>query len=140
MLHTHLSECPTGFCILRRQRLCFVFVYLPLIASKCLIHIELNGCILENIIMYLHMWLSGKESACQVGDTDLIPGSGRFPGEGNDHPLQYSCLGFPWTEEPGRPHSMDHKRFKQDLLTKQQRLYMHISLSTYLSSKELTAH
>jgi len=41
------------------------------------------------------MWLSGKESACQVGDTDLIPGSGRFPGEGNDHPLQCSCLGNP---------------------------------------------
>ena len=25
-------------------------------------------------------------------DTDLIPGSERFPGEGNDNPLQYYCL------------------------------------------------
>ena len=34
----------------------------------------------------------GKESAHSVGDPDLIPGLGRFPGEGNDDPLQYSCL------------------------------------------------
>ena len=26
-------------------------------------------------------------------DTGLIPGSGRFPGEGNGNPLQCSCLG-----------------------------------------------
>ena len=25
----------------------------------------------------------GKESACNAGDTGLIPGSGRSPGEGN---------------------------------------------------------
>ena len=34
----------------------------------------------------------GKESACNAGDPGLIPGSGRSPGEGNDSPLQYSCL------------------------------------------------
>ena len=34
----------------------------------------------------------GKESACNVGDPGLIPGLGRSPGEGNGHPLQYSCL------------------------------------------------
>ena len=28
-------------------------------------------------------------------DTGLIPGSGRFPGEGNGNPLQYSCLENP---------------------------------------------
>ena len=33
-----------------------------------------------------------KESACNAGDPGLIPGSGRFPGEGNGKPLQYSCL------------------------------------------------
>ena len=36
--------------------------------------------------------LSGKDSACNAGDWGLIPGSGRFPGEGNGNPLQYSCL------------------------------------------------
>ena len=34
----------------------------------------------------------GKESACNVGDMGLVPGSGRFPGEGNGNPLQYSYL------------------------------------------------
>ena len=33
-----------------------------------------------------------KESACNAGDPDLIPGMGRSPGERNDNPLQYSCL------------------------------------------------
>ena len=35
---------------------------------------------------------AGKESACNVGDLGLIPGSGRSPGEGNGYPLQYSGL------------------------------------------------
>ena len=33
-----------------------------------------------------------KESACNAGDADSIPGSGRSPAEGNGNPLQYSCL------------------------------------------------
>ena len=37
--------------------------------------------------------LSGKESVFNAGDTGLIPGSGRSPGEGNGYALQYSCLG-----------------------------------------------
>ena len=40
-------------------------------------------------------WLSGKESACSVGDArdvSSIPGWGRSPGEENGNPLQYSCL------------------------------------------------
>ena len=36
-----------------------------------------------------------QETACKAGDSDLIPGSGRSPGEGNGNPLQYSCLGNP---------------------------------------------
>ena len=31
----------------------------------------------------------------QPGDTGLIPGLGRCPGEGNSNPLQYSYLGNP---------------------------------------------
>ena len=37
----------------------------------------------------------GKESACDIGDQGSIPGLGRYPGEGNGNPLQYSCLGNP---------------------------------------------
>ena len=31
----------------------------------------------------------------EVRDAGLIPGSGRSPEEGNDNPLQYSCLKNP---------------------------------------------
>ena len=33
-----------------------------------------------------------KASAYNVEDLSSIPGSGRYPGEGNSNPLQYSCL------------------------------------------------
>ena len=39
--------------------------------------------------------LSGKESTCNAEDEGSIPGSGRFPGEGNGNPLQYSYLENP---------------------------------------------
>ena len=41
----------------------------------------------------------GKASAYNVGDPDLIPGSGRSPGEGNGNPLQYSSLENPMNGE-----------------------------------------
>ena len=42
-----------------------------------------------------------KRLPINAGDLGLIPGLGRFPGEGNGNPLQYSCLenpmdGGPW--------------------------------------------
>ena len=37
----------------------------------------------------------GKESACNAGDTGLIPGSGRSPGGGNGNLLQHSCMENP---------------------------------------------
>ena len=36
-----------------------------------------------------------KNLPANAGDTGLIPGSGRLPGEGNGNPLQYS-----WLENP----------------------------------------
>ena len=36
-----------------------------------------------------------KNLPAHAGDMGSIPGSGRSPGEGNDNPLQYSCLGNP---------------------------------------------
>ena len=35
---------------------------------------------------------ASQESTCNVGDRGSIPGLGRFPGEGNGYPLQYSGL------------------------------------------------
>ena len=43
-----------------------------------------------------------KESACNEGDLDLIPGLGRSPGEGNGYRLQYLAWRIPRTEEANR--------------------------------------
>ena len=37
----------------------------------------------------------GKASVYNATDLGSIPGLGRFPGEGNGNPLQYSCLENP---------------------------------------------
>ena len=37
----------------------------------------------------------GKASVYNAGDLGSIPGLGRFSGEGNGNPLQYSCLENP---------------------------------------------
>ena len=47
-----------------------------------------------------------KNLPANAGDMGSVPGSGRSPREGNGIPLQYSCLGHPWTEEPGGLQSM----------------------------------
>ena len=39
--------------------------------------------------------LVAKNLPANAGDAGLIPGSRRSPGEGNDNPLQYSCLESP---------------------------------------------
>ena len=41
----------------------------------------------------------GEASACSVGEPGSIPGSGRSSGEGNENPLQYSCLENPTNGE-----------------------------------------
>ena len=49
-----------------------------------------------HLVTSLHLVLAygsgSKESACNARDWDLIPAWGRFPGERNGDPLQYSCL------------------------------------------------
>ena len=47
--------------------------------------------------------LSGKESACNSGNTGLIPGFGSFPEGGNGNPLQYSCLRNPMRNPQSSP-------------------------------------
>jgi len=55
--------------------------------------------LLQVTVLHSFLWLSdfpggsdGKASVYNVGDLGSSPGSGRFPGEGNGNPLQYSCL------------------------------------------------
>ena len=49
-------------------------------------------------------------NAGDATDTCLTPGSGRSPGGGHGNPLQYSCVGNPWTEEPGLLWSIGFQR------------------------------
>ena len=43
--------------------------------------------LIEFRLLGLPWWPSGKESAYSAGDMGLIPGLGRFPGEGNGNLL-----------------------------------------------------
>ena len=58
--------------------------------------------------------LDGKESACNVGDPVSIPGSGRFPGEVNGNPLQYSCLENPMDREAWQATVMGLQRVRHN--------------------------
>ena len=58
------------------------------------------------------------KSACNAGDSGSIPGSGRFPREGNNNPLQYSCLENSMDrEEPGGQRSMGSQRVRSKGVT-----------------------
>ena len=50
----------------------------------------------SNMCVYIYMGYPSasvsKESACNAGNANLIPGLGRSPGKGNSNPLQCSCL------------------------------------------------
>ena len=46
---------------------------------------------------------------------------GRSPGEGNGNPSRILAWEISWTEKPGGPLSMGHKRVRRDLATKGQR-------------------
>ena len=62
-----------------------------------------------------------KNPPMNVRDAGLIPGSGRFPREGNGNPIQCSCLGNPMDREVR--WTTVHRVIKTDghnLVTKQQ--------------------
>jgi hypothetical protein len=46
----------------------------------------------SNKLLLVYGGSDSKASACSAEDPGLIPGLGRYPGEGNGTPLQYSCL------------------------------------------------
>ena len=43
-----------------------------------------------------------KNPPANAGDVGLIPGLGRYPGEGKGNSFQYSCLGNPMDKEDWR--------------------------------------
>ena len=78
----------------------------------------LSIIILFSFICYLSTGSSdGNKSACNIGDTCLMSGSGRSAGEGYGNPLQYSSWRIPGTEEPGQLQSMGLQKLGHDSVT-----------------------
>ena len=74
-----------------------------------------------NLIARLPWCLSSKESACSAGDTrdvSSIPGSGRYPAEGNGNSFQYFCLGYPMDRGSWWVTVHGATRIRLDLATK----------------------
>ena len=61
-----------------------------------------------------------KDPPANAGDVDLIPGSGKSPGETNSNHFVICVWKIPRTEEPGRLQSMDLQRAGYDLESKKQ--------------------
>ena len=90
------------------------------------------------------MWFPGgsevKASVCNVGDLGSIPGSGRFPGEGNGNPLQYSCPENPvdggawWATVHGVSDTTEWLHFHFTFIFKIRRLSQIIHLESESSS------
>ena len=74
----------------------FSFLYSFSGLQSC--HIKLNSLVC--FMLGLPWWFNCKESACSVGEVCLIPGLGRFPGEGNGNSVQYSYLRNPMDRGP----------------------------------------
>ena len=68
---------------------------------------------------------AGIESACNAGDLGLIPGLGRFPGEGKGYPLQYS----------GLENSMDQTMGVTKSRTRQNDFHLNPMLSVFIRKK-----
>ena len=62
----------------------------------------------------LPQWLSGKQSTCNAGDTDLIPGSGRSLEKGMATHSSILAWEIPGMEEPGGLPFMGSHRVGHD--------------------------
>ena len=54
--------------------------------------------------------LEVKNLPAKAGDVGLIPGLGRFSGEGNGNPFQYSCLENPMDRGPNKHKNLNQKK------------------------------
>ena len=61
-----------------------------------------------------------KNLPASAGEAGSIPGSERSPGEGNDSPLECSCLGNATDRGTWQPVVHGSQRAGHDLVTKQQ--------------------
>ena len=89
----------------------------------------------------LPRWLSGKETVYSAGDLGLIPGLGRFPGEGNGNLIQPDPIFL-----PGKSHGQrnlvgyspwDCKSVGHHLLTKQHQQQLNSGLISSMKPMEI---
>ena len=89
--------------------------------SSCivlLIHVNRTICMVICLYTDFPGGSDGKASVYNVRDLGSIPGWGRFPGEGNGNPLQYSCLENPMDRGAWcRLLSMGLQRVRHDWMT-----------------------
>ena len=76
---------------------------------------------------------SGKESACNAGDGDLIPGLGRSPEKEMATTPVFLARRIPWTEEPGRLQSIESRRIGHDW-AHTPTAWLHVPVSLHQSS------
>ena len=69
-------------------------------------------------------------NARDVGDTSLVPGSGRSPGEGNGNPLQFSSLENPMNRGVWQATSMGSQKVRQS--------WAHTHMTCLIQYKRLT--
>ena len=81
---------------------------------------NMNKEIWTSFIMPLGLpWQSViKNLSANAGDMGLVPVSGRSPAEGNENPLQYSCLGNPMDRGTWQATVHEISRVRHDLVTK----------------------
>ena len=86
-------------------------------------------CVYMCIDKYVYLGFPGssvvKNSSANAEDSSSIPGSGRYPGERNGNPLQYSCLENPMDREAWRTivHGVAKSQTRQQL---NMHAYVHI--------------
>ena len=76
-----------------------------------------------------------RESACNAGDPSLIPGSGRYSGEVNGNPLQYSYLENPTDRGAWQATVHGITRVRRDLSTKPSSPYILVCIHTFIYFK-----
>ena len=76
-IHTHIYVCVYIMCV-------YIYVYTHSVYMYICVHVCIHMGFPSGSVV--------KTLPANAGDTDLIPGSGRSPGEENSNPLQDSCL------------------------------------------------
>ena len=68
---------------------------------KCMF-LTTNECLFAHPVLCFPGGSEGKASACNARELGLIPGLGRYPGEGNNYPLQFCGLENSMDREGGQ--------------------------------------